>query len=63
MGPHGRAEFRDRRRGFPVPAVRFQRAPRVVLIGQARPAPRASEKQPLRARQSETGRRTEHRSA
>src|SRR5450755_3911588 len=63
MGPHGRAVLRDRRRGFPVPAVRFQRAPMVVLIAQARPVPRASEKQPLRARQFETGRRTESHAA
>jgi len=59
VGPGEREEFHDRRHGFPVTAVRFQRAPMVVLIVQARLVPRASERQPRRAHQFETEPRTE----
>jgi hypothetical protein len=61
MGPGEREEFHDRRHGFPVPAVRLQRAPMVVLIVQARLVARASERQPRRAPQFETEPRTESR--
>src|ERR1700678_1175219 len=62
-GPGEREEFHDRRHEFPVPAVRLQRAPMVALIVQARLVPRASERQPRRAPQFETGPRTESRAA